>query len=143
MKVTIFLVSFGMILSSATSFWFRKNTKYLDGTGIYKMKFFPLMPVMIVPRLKTGSLGSELFSTTKLSPHAFKDKGNCGKRKRTAFFAYAFEKRTEVCPQRILLITKATLFLNCTSSSESVMLLIAVSKYASMLSLGVYQYKLG
>ena len=45
---TIFLDSFGMILSCATIFWFRKKTKNLDGTGIYKMKFFPLMPVIFI-----------------------------------------------------------------------------------------------
>ena len=45
---TIFLDSFGMILSAATIFWFRKKTKQLDGTGIYKMKFFPLMPVIFI-----------------------------------------------------------------------------------------------
>ena len=37
-----------MILSAATIFWFRKKTKHLDGTGIYKMKFFPLMPVIFI-----------------------------------------------------------------------------------------------
>lgn len=45
---TIFLDSFGMILSCATIFWFRKKTKHLDGTGIYKMKFFPLMPLVFI-----------------------------------------------------------------------------------------------
>ena len=37
-----------MILSCATIFWFRKKTKHLDGTGIYQMKFFPLMPVIFM-----------------------------------------------------------------------------------------------
>ncbi|RYD70892.1 MAG: APC family permease, partial [Sphingobacteriales bacterium] len=45
---TIFLDCFGMILSAATIFWFRKKTKHLDGTGIYKMKLFPLMPVVFI-----------------------------------------------------------------------------------------------
>ncbi|MEO6540025.1 MAG: serine/threonine protein kinase, partial [Ferruginibacter sp.] len=45
---TIFLDSFGMILSAATIFWFRNKTKHLDGTGIYKMKFFPLFPVIFI-----------------------------------------------------------------------------------------------
>jgi APA family basic amino acid/polyamine antiporter len=45
---TIFLDSFGMILSAATIFWFRKKTKYLDGTGIYKMRLFPLMPLIFM-----------------------------------------------------------------------------------------------
>ena len=45
---TIFLDCFGMILSSATVFWFRKKTKHLDNTGIYKMKLFPLFPLIFI-----------------------------------------------------------------------------------------------
>lgn len=45
---TIFLDCFGMILSSATIFWFRKKTKHLDGTGIYKMRLFPLLPIIFI-----------------------------------------------------------------------------------------------
>lgn len=45
---TIFLDCFGMILSSATIFWFRRKTKELDGTGIFKMRFFPLQPVIFM-----------------------------------------------------------------------------------------------
>jgi basic amino acid/polyamine antiporter, APA family len=45
---TIFLDCFGMILSSATIFWFRKKTKNLDNTGIYKMKLFPLFPLIFI-----------------------------------------------------------------------------------------------
>lgn len=45
---TIFLDCFGMILSAATIFWFRKKTKNLDDTGIYKMKLFPLLPLIFM-----------------------------------------------------------------------------------------------
>jgi APA family basic amino acid/polyamine antiporter len=45
---TIFLDCFGMILSSATIFWFRRKTRHLDGTGIYKMKLFPLFPLIFI-----------------------------------------------------------------------------------------------
>ncbi|TWI83406.1 APA family basic amino acid/polyamine antiporter [Lacibacter cauensis] len=48
LSFSIFLDCFGMILSSATIFWFRKKTKNLDGTGIYKMKLFPLMPLIFM-----------------------------------------------------------------------------------------------
>jgi len=48
LSFTIFLDCFGMVLSSATIFWFRKKTKHLDGTGIYKMKLFPLLPVIFI-----------------------------------------------------------------------------------------------
>lgn len=45
---SIFLDCFGMVLSSGTIFWFRKKTRELDGTGIYKMKWFPIMPLIFM-----------------------------------------------------------------------------------------------
>ena len=48
LSFTIFLDSFGMILSAATIFILRKKTKHLDDTGIYKMKLFPLLPVIFI-----------------------------------------------------------------------------------------------
>jgi basic amino acid/polyamine antiporter, APA family len=48
LSFSIFLDCFGMILSAATIFILRKKTKHLDGTGIYKMKLFPLMPVVFI-----------------------------------------------------------------------------------------------
>jgi basic amino acid/polyamine antiporter, APA family len=37
-----------MILSAATIFILRKKTKHLDSTGIYKMKLFPLLPIIFI-----------------------------------------------------------------------------------------------
>ena len=48
LSFTIFLDCFGMVLSAATIFKLRKKTAYLDDTGIYKMKLFPLMPVIFI-----------------------------------------------------------------------------------------------
>lgn len=48
LSFTIFLDSFGMILSAATIFILRKKTKHLDGTGIYTMKLYPLLPVIFI-----------------------------------------------------------------------------------------------
>ena len=48
LSFTIFLDCFGMILSAATIFILRKKTKHLDDTGIYKMKLFPLLPIIFV-----------------------------------------------------------------------------------------------
>ena len=45
---TIFLDSIGMATSAATIFILRRRTRHLDGTGIYKMKLFPLMPVVFI-----------------------------------------------------------------------------------------------
>ncbi|MEO6721137.1 MAG: APC family permease [Ferruginibacter sp.] len=48
LSFTIFLDSFGMVLSAATIFILRKKTKYLDDTGIYKMKLYPVLPVIFI-----------------------------------------------------------------------------------------------
>lgn len=48
LSFSIFLDSFGMATSAATIFMLRRRTKHLDGTGIYKMKFFPLQPVIFI-----------------------------------------------------------------------------------------------
>jgi basic amino acid/polyamine antiporter, APA family len=48
LSFTIFLDCFGMILSSATIFILRKKTKHLDDTGIYKMKLFPILPLIFI-----------------------------------------------------------------------------------------------
>ena len=48
LNFTIFLDCFGMVASSATIFKLRRQTKHLDGSGIYKMKLFPLLPLIFM-----------------------------------------------------------------------------------------------
>ncbi len=48
LNFTIFLDCFGMVASSATIFILRKRTKHLDNTGIYKMKLFPVLPLIFI-----------------------------------------------------------------------------------------------
>lgn len=48
LSFSIFLDSFGMATSAATIFMLRKRTKHLDGTGIYKMRLFPLQPIVFI-----------------------------------------------------------------------------------------------
>lgn len=48
LSFTIFLDCFGMVLSAATIFVLRKRTRHLDGTGIYKMKLYPLLPIIFI-----------------------------------------------------------------------------------------------
>lgn len=48
LSFTIFLDSIGMATSAATIFLLRKRTKHLDGTGIYTMKLYPLLPIIFV-----------------------------------------------------------------------------------------------
>ena len=37
-----------MVKLAATIFILRKRTKHLDGTGIYKMKLYPLLPLIFI-----------------------------------------------------------------------------------------------
>lgn len=48
LSFTIFLDSIGMATSAATIFVLRKRTKHLNGTGIYSMKLYPLLPAIFV-----------------------------------------------------------------------------------------------
>ncbi|MBS1975000.1 MAG: APC family permease, partial [Bacteroidetes bacterium] len=48
LSFSIFLDSIGMATSAATIFVLRKKTKHLDGTGIYTIKLYPLMPLLFV-----------------------------------------------------------------------------------------------
>lgn len=48
LSFTIFLDSIGMATSAATIFVLRKRTKHLDGTGIYSMRLYPLLPIIFI-----------------------------------------------------------------------------------------------
>jgi basic amino acid/polyamine antiporter, APA family len=48
LKFTIFLDCIGMALSAATIFKLRKTTAHLNGTGIYQMKFYPVLPIVFI-----------------------------------------------------------------------------------------------
>ena len=48
LSFTIFLDCFGMVLSAGTIFILRKKTKHLDGTGIFMIKLYPLLPAIFI-----------------------------------------------------------------------------------------------
>ncbi len=48
LSFTIFLDCFGMVFSSASIFIIRRKTAHLDGTGIFKMKLYPLLPIIFI-----------------------------------------------------------------------------------------------
>jgi APA family basic amino acid/polyamine antiporter len=48
LSFTIFLDSIGMATSAATIFILRKKTSHLNGTGIYSMKLYPLLPLVFI-----------------------------------------------------------------------------------------------
>jgi len=48
LSFTIFLDCIGMATSAATIFVLRKRTRHLDGTGIFKMRLFPVQPLIFI-----------------------------------------------------------------------------------------------
>lgn len=48
LSFSIFLDSFGMALSAGSIFIIRKRTAYLNGTGIFSMKLYPLLPLIFI-----------------------------------------------------------------------------------------------
>lgn len=64
LSFSIFLDSFGMCTSAATIFMLRKKTKHLDGTGIYKMKLFPLQSLVFIAAY-IFVCGSIVFNTPR------------------------------------------------------------------------------
>ncbi len=66
LSFTIFLDCFGMALSAGSIFIIRKKTAYLDDSGIYKMKFYPLLPIIFIAAYTF--IGISIFITeTKIS----------------------------------------------------------------------------
>ncbi|MEO5648821.1 MAG: amino acid permease [Ginsengibacter sp.] len=66
LSFTIFLDCFGMALSAGTIFIIRKKTSYLDNTGIFMMKFYPLLPLIFIAAYTF--IGISIFITqTKVS----------------------------------------------------------------------------
>ena len=48
LSFTIFLDCFGMVFSAGSIFIIRKKTSYLNNTGIYIMKMYPLLPLIFI-----------------------------------------------------------------------------------------------
>ncbi|RYY40154.1 MAG: APC family permease [Chitinophagaceae bacterium] len=48
LSFSIFLDCFGMILSAGSIFLLRRRTRHLDETGIFKMKLYPVQPVLFI-----------------------------------------------------------------------------------------------
>ncbi|RYY53020.1 MAG: APC family permease [Chitinophagaceae bacterium] len=66
LSFTIFLDSFGMALSAGAIFLLRRRTKHLDDTGIYKMKLYPLLPIIFIAAYSFVAI-SLLITQTRLS----------------------------------------------------------------------------
>lgn len=68
LKYVMFFDTIGMSLAAASIFILRKKTKHLDGTGIYSIKWFPLVPVLYI--LTYWFVTISIFITFKDNPYA-------------------------------------------------------------------------
>jgi basic amino acid/polyamine antiporter, APA family len=66
LSFSIFLDCFGMILSAGSIFVVRKRTAHLNNTGIYIMKWFPLLPLIFMAAYSFVAI-SLLINQTKIS----------------------------------------------------------------------------
>lgn len=66
LSFTIFLDCFGMVLSAGSIFIIRKKTAHLNGTGIYSMKLFPVLPLIFMAAYSFVAI-SLLINQTNLS----------------------------------------------------------------------------
>ncbi len=66
LSFSIFLDCFGMILSAGSIFIIRKRTAHLNGTGIYSMKLYPLLPLIFIAAYSFVAI-SLLINETALS----------------------------------------------------------------------------
>lgn len=48
LSFSIFLDCFGMVLSAGSIFYFRRKTKHIEDTRFYKMKGYPLLPIIFI-----------------------------------------------------------------------------------------------
>lgn len=66
LSFTIFLDCFGMVLSAGSIFIIRRRTAHLNGTGIYSMKLYPLLPIIFMAAYSFVAINL-LINETKLS----------------------------------------------------------------------------
>lgn len=66
LSFTIFLDCFGMIFSAGSIFIIRKRTSYLNDSGIYMMKLYPLLPLIFIAAYTFVGI-SILISETRIS----------------------------------------------------------------------------
>jgi APA family basic amino acid/polyamine antiporter len=67
-KYVMFFDTIGISLAAAAIFLLRKKTKQLDGTGIYTIKWFPLVPLVFI--ISYWFVTVNIFITFKENPYA-------------------------------------------------------------------------
>lgn len=66
LSFTIFLDCFGMALSAGSIFIIRRKTAHLNGSGIFSMKLYPVLPIIFIAAYSFVAI-SLLINQTKLS----------------------------------------------------------------------------
>ncbi len=64
LSFTIFLDCFGMVFSAGSIFIIRKRTAHLNGTGIYSMKLYPLLPIIFIAAYTFVGISIFITNTT-------------------------------------------------------------------------------
>jgi APA family basic amino acid/polyamine antiporter len=68
LKYVMFFDTIGLSLAAVAIFLLRKKTKALDGTGIYTIKWFPLVPLIFI--ISYWFVTINIFITFKENPYA-------------------------------------------------------------------------
>ena len=68
LKYVMFFDTIGLSMAAVAIFILRKKTKHLDGTGIYTIKWFPLIPVIFIAAYWFVTVN--IFITFKENPYA-------------------------------------------------------------------------
>jgi APA family basic amino acid/polyamine antiporter len=68
LKYVMFFDTIGLSMAACAIFLLRKKTKHLDGTGIFIIKWFPLIPVIFI--LSYWFVTANIFITFKEDPYA-------------------------------------------------------------------------
>ena len=68
LKYVMFFDTIGLSLAAVAIFLLRKKTKHLDGTGIYTIKWFPLVPLIFI--ISYWFVTINIFITFRENPYA-------------------------------------------------------------------------
>jgi APA family basic amino acid/polyamine antiporter len=68
LKYVMFFDTIGLSMAAVAIFILRKKTKHLDGTGIYTIKWFPLVPVIFI--IAYWFVTINIFITFRENPYA-------------------------------------------------------------------------
>ena len=93
LKYVMFFDTIGLSMAAAAIFLLRKKTKHLDGTGIYTIKWFPLVPIIFI--LSYWFVTANIFITFRENPYAALICLACYGLGLAIYYACTWKKKTE------------------------------------------------